>query len=85
MEDGRTLKAYDSGGDGFTIVWHHGTPQTGVLIAPLLEEGAKRGMRMVSYARPSYGGSTAKPGRDVASAARDVSRSPTRSGSSGSR
>ena len=72
LEDGRTLTAYDAGGDGFAIVWHHGTPQTGVLIAPLLERAAKRGIRMVSYARPSYGGSTPNPGRDVASAARDV-------------
>ena len=53
-------------------MWHHGTPQTGALIAPLLERAAKRGIRMVSYARPSYGGSTPNPGRDVASAARDV-------------
>jgi pimeloyl-ACP methyl ester carboxylesterase len=70
--DERSLQAYDTGGDGFTIVWHHGTPQTGALIAPLVEAAAKRGIRMVSYARPSYGGSTPNPGRDVASAARDT-------------
>ena len=72
LEDGRTLKAYDSGGNGFTIVWHHGTPQTGALIAPLLDHAAKRSIRMVSYARPSYGSSSPNPERDVASAARDV-------------
>ncbi len=74
LDDGRTLEAYDSGGDGVSIVWHHGTPQTGALIAPLLEAAAERGIRMVSYARPSYGGSTPNPGRDVASAARDVAQ-----------
>jgi hypothetical protein len=41
LEDGRTLRACDSGGehaaDALTIVWHHGSPQTG---APLeLVEG----------------------------------------------
>jgi pimeloyl-ACP methyl ester carboxylesterase len=72
--DGRTLRAYDSGGDGFTIMWHHGTPQTGALIAPLLEAAGRRGIRLVSYARPSYGASTPHPGRDVASAARDAGR-----------
>jgi pimeloyl-ACP methyl ester carboxylesterase len=72
LEDGRTLRAYDSGGDGSVIVWHHGTPQTGALIAPLLEAAANRSIRMVSYARPSYGGSTPNPGRDVASAASDT-------------
>ena len=74
LADGRQLEVHDTGEDGFAIVWHHGTPQTGTLLAPLREEAAKRGIRMVSYARPSYGGSTANPGRDVASAARDVAR-----------
>ncbi len=35
---------------------------------------ARRGIRLVSYARPSYGGSTSSPGRDVASAAGDVAQ-----------
>jgi len=74
LDNGRALEAYDSGGDGTVIVWHHGTPQTGALIAPLLQEAAKRSIRMVSYARPSYGGSTPNPGRDVASAASDVAQ-----------
>jgi len=74
LDDGRTLEAYDGGGNGFPIVWHHGTPQTGALIAPLLEAAAKRGIRLVSYARPSYGGSAPNPGRDVASAASDMAQ-----------
>ncbi len=70
--DGRTLKVYDSGGDGDVLVWHHGSPQTGAPLAPLLEMTAARGLRLVTYARPSYGGSTPQPGRDVAAAAADV-------------
>jgi len=75
-QDGRTLRAYDGGGaDGaFTIVWHHGSPQTGAPLAPLLAAAAARGIRLVSYARPSYGGSSPHVGRDVASAAGDVAR-----------
>jgi pimeloyl-ACP methyl ester carboxylesterase len=75
-QDGRTLRAYDSGGaDGaFTIVWHHGSPQTGAPLEPLLAAAAARGIRLVSYARPSYGGSSPHVGRDVASAAGDVAR-----------
>ena len=38
----------------------------------MLEAAAQRGIRLVSYGRPSYGGSTPQPGRDVASAAEDV-------------
>jgi pimeloyl-ACP methyl ester carboxylesterase len=74
LPDGRTLRAYDSGGGDFTIVWHHGSPQTGVLLEPVLNAAAARGIRVVSYGRPSYGGSTPAPGRDVASAAGDVAR-----------
>jgi pimeloyl-ACP methyl ester carboxylesterase len=73
LEDGRTLRAYDSGAsEEFAIVWHHGSPQTGRPLEPLLEAAATRGIRLVSYGRPSYGRSTPNPGRDVGSAARDV-------------
>jgi pimeloyl-ACP methyl ester carboxylesterase len=76
LSDGRVLRAYDSGDtpSGLTVVWHHGSPQTGVLLEPLLVAAAARGIRLVSYGRPSYGGSTPSPGRDVASAAADVAR-----------
>ena len=72
LPDGRTVHVYDSGGDGMALLWHHGSPQTGALLAPLLEATAERGIRLVGYARPSYGGSTPDPGRDVAKAAGDV-------------
>jgi pimeloyl-ACP methyl ester carboxylesterase len=70
---GRRLRVYDTGtGDALTLIWHHGSPQTGAPLAPLLDEAARRDIRLVSYGRPSYGGSTPQPGRDVASAATDV-------------
>jgi pimeloyl-ACP methyl ester carboxylesterase len=72
LDDGRNLRVYDTGGDGRAVLWHHGTPQTGVLLAPLLDAAASRGLRLLSYARPSYGGSTPAPGRTVADAAADV-------------
>jgi pimeloyl-ACP methyl ester carboxylesterase len=73
LADGRALRAYDSGpADGIAIVWHHGSPQTGALLEPLLSAAAQRGIRLISYGRPSYGGSTPLPGRDVASAGVDV-------------
>ena len=75
LADGRTLRVHDRGAaarDAVTIVWHHGTPQTGALLAPLLAAAERRGIRLLSYARPSYGGSTPQPGRTVGSAAADV-------------
>ena len=74
MADGRTLRVYDAGGGGVTLVWHHGSPQSGAPLAPVLEAAARRGIRLVSYARPSYGGSTPQPGRVVGSAASDVAQ-----------
>lgn len=67
---------YDGGAahapDGLAVVWHHGSPQTGAPLDPLLSAAERRGVRLVSYGRPSYGGSSPRPGRDVASAAADV-------------
>jgi pimeloyl-ACP methyl ester carboxylesterase len=75
LADGRRLVVHDAGGSGadeLTLIWHHGSPQTGALLDPLLTATAARNIRLVSYGRPSYGGSSPKRGRDVASAAADV-------------
>ena len=75
LSDGRRLHIYDAGlaGARLTIVWHHGTPNLGEPPEPLLPAAVERGIRWVSYDRPGYGGSSPKPGRDVALAAHDVS------------
>jgi pimeloyl-ACP methyl ester carboxylesterase len=72
--DGRTLVAFDGGliDPVLTVVWHTGSPATGALLPPVREAAEARRIRLVSYARPSYGGSTPSPGRDVAAAAADV-------------
>ena len=78
LGDGRIVRTYDTGpgsaGEALTVVWHHGSPQTGVPLAPLLSAAARRGVRLVSYGRPSYGGSTPDVGRSVASAAADTAQ-----------
>ncbi|MBC7519115.1 MAG: alpha/beta hydrolase [Microbacteriaceae bacterium] len=58
--------------DSPTMLWHHGSPQTGALIEPLLRHAHTRGIRLICYGRPSYGGSSPLPERTVASAAADV-------------
>src|SRR3954451_22913661 len=75
LADGRTLRAYHAGGGpaGAPLV-DHGSPQSGAPLPPLVEAAARRGILLASYARPSYGGSTPQPGRDVASAAGDVAQ-----------
>jgi pimeloyl-ACP methyl ester carboxylesterase len=78
LEDGRTVRAHDTAdgdtADSFTVFWHHGSPQTGAPLAPLLDAAGERGIRLVSYGRPSYGGSSPRPNRTVASAASDVAQ-----------
>jgi pimeloyl-ACP methyl ester carboxylesterase len=69
----RTLHAYDTGDDGdLVVVWHHGTPNIGTPPRPLFERSRELGIRWVSYDRPGYGASTARPDRPVVSAADDV-------------
>lgn len=76
LRDGRALVAYEAPIDAnptrLTLVWHHGSPHSGALLQPIVDAAAERGIRLVSYARPSYGGSSSRPGRDVATAADDV-------------
>ena len=77
LSDGRRLHVYDTGAAdadaSLAIFWHHGTPNLGEPPEPLLPAAAQRGIRWVSHDRPGYGGSSPHPGRDVASAAADVS------------
>lgn len=72
--DGRALRFFDAGGapDAPVLVWHHGTPQTGAVIAPVAAAAEARGMRVLSVTRPGYPGSDVRPGRSVADAALDI-------------
>jgi pimeloyl-ACP methyl ester carboxylesterase len=76
LPDGRHLVVHEAGPDAadavLTVVWHHGSPQSGSLYEPLIGEASVRGIRLLSFGRPSYGGSTPNPGRDIASVGRDV-------------
>jgi len=70
--DGAYERAIPGGSGARVVLWQHGSPQTGALLEPLLAAAAERGIRLISYGRPSYGGSTPQPGRTVAGAAADV-------------
>jgi len=73
LPDRRVVVVHDTGPAGApALLWHHGSPQTGALLPPVVTAAAARGMRVLSAARPSYGGSTPLPGRDVASVGTDL-------------
>jgi pimeloyl-ACP methyl ester carboxylesterase len=71
--DGRTL-ALEEAGDpaGLPVLVHNGTPNSRHLYAPNVADAAQRGLRLIGYDRPGYGGSTPQPGRTVADCAADV-------------
>ena len=72
--DGRKLHVLEGGDpDGLPVVVHHGTPGGALQYEPHAVDAAERGIRLLSYDRPGYGGSTPHEGRSVADAAADVS------------
>lgn len=50
--------------DGFPLVYHGGTPSSAEPFALLERALAGAGLRMITYSRPGYGGSTPRPDRD---------------------
>jgi pimeloyl-ACP methyl ester carboxylesterase len=70
---GRELRIVEAGDPrGAAVVVHHGTPGSGALFRPWVEDAEYRGIRLIGYDRPGYGGSTRDAGRTVADAAADV-------------
>lgn len=69
----REIRVVEAGqADGIPVVVHGGTPGSSLLYHVWVEDAQSRGMRLISYDRPGYGGSVPFPGRDVASEAEDV-------------
>jgi pimeloyl-ACP methyl ester carboxylesterase len=72
--DGRTLAVEDAGDPaGRVVLVHGGTPNSRHLYGPSVADAAGRGLRLIGYDRPGYGGSTPRPGYSIADCAGDVS------------
>jgi pimeloyl-ACP methyl ester carboxylesterase len=72
-EDGRSLEVFTAGPpDGLPVVFHTGTPSGLIAFQPRIDAATAHGLRTVQYARPGYGKSDPRPGRQVADAAADV-------------
>ena len=71
-EDGRRLRVEVAGDGDRVILAQTGTPNAGVLFEPWVRDAAARGLRLVTYDRPGYGGSSPQPGRTVADCVTDV-------------
>lgn len=71
--DGRSLRVRIGRGDSErSVLMMHGMPGSSLLYGGWIEQAASRGIRLVSYDRPGYGGSSPHPGRSVADCAGDV-------------
>jgi pimeloyl-ACP methyl ester carboxylesterase len=74
LRDGRNLEYLVEGdGDGFPLVFHHGTPGSGVSDPQVSRACQAQGLALVHYTRAGYGGSTPRPDRTVADVADDIS------------
>jgi pimeloyl-ACP methyl ester carboxylesterase len=71
--DGRTLTVRE-GGDpaGLPVLFISGTPGSSTIYPPHGRDAEERGVRLFSYDRPGYGGSTRLKGRTVADCATDI-------------
>jgi pimeloyl-ACP methyl ester carboxylesterase len=73
LPDGRTLHAFESGvPKGVPVVYHHGTPASGLQARTWQKDAAEKGLRFLSYDRAGYGGSSRHRDRRVADVAADV-------------
>ena len=71
--DGRQLEVVSAGPeDGRCFLFHRGTPSAAGAYPPLVEQLAKRGLRLVTFSRPGYAGSSVMAGRAVGDVATDV-------------
>ncbi len=71
--DGRPLEYLVTGpADGPVLLFHTGTPNPAADFSAVTRPATALGLRTVSYSRPGYGSSGARPGRSVADAIEDV-------------
>ncbi len=57
---------------GIPVLVHNGTPNSRHLYGPWIADAAAKGIHLIGYDRPGYGGSAADPGHTVASGAHDA-------------
>ncbi|HTU86862.1 MAG TPA: alpha/beta fold hydrolase [Solirubrobacteraceae bacterium] len=71
--DGRVLQVLERGvPDGRPVLVHNGTPNSRLMYEAEVQSAVRQGIRLISYDRPGYGGSSRHAGRSVADCAEDV-------------
>lgn len=71
--DGRVLDVVTGGqAGGLPVVFHNGSPSAALLFPPLTRAAEQHGLSLVTWSRPGYARSTARPGRSIADVVPDV-------------
>jgi hypothetical protein len=74
LPDGRNLDYFVGGAqDGFPLIWIHGTPGAYNPLLPFVRACEKKGVKLITFSRAGYGGSTRdKGGRSIVHAINDI-------------
>jgi pimeloyl-ACP methyl ester carboxylesterase len=71
--DGRVLRVAEAGDPaGVPVLYLHGMPGSRLLEPGDVARATRRGIRLIGYDRPGYGGSSRREGRNIADCAGDV-------------
>jgi pimeloyl-ACP methyl ester carboxylesterase len=73
LSDGRYAEYLVSGAkDGFPLVWIHGTPGAYLAIPSLATACEKKGIKLITFSRAGYAGSSRNKGRRVVDGVKDI-------------
>lgn len=73
LPDGRNFDYQISGAsDGFPLLFVHGTPGAAIPVPSLEVACSKKGLKLVTFSRAGYGGSTRKKGKTIIDDVADI-------------
>ncbi|OKL57930.1 hypothetical protein UA08_06783 [Talaromyces atroroseus] len=74
LPDGRNLDYSVAGPEDakISLIWIHGTPGAAIPVPTVVTACAKKGIKVIAFSRPGYGGSTRRKGRRVIDAVDDI-------------
>lgn len=73
LPDGRNIDYMISGAEnGIPLLWHHGTPGAVLPVPYLATVCEEKGVKLITFSRSGYGGSSRNKGRTVVDSVADV-------------
>ena len=72
LDNGQILAQESGDLEGFPVFFVHPAPGSRVVFSPQREHAEKHGIRLLTYSRPGYGGSSRRQGGSVLDGASDI-------------